>query len=104
MSVAAVPCTCQKDGSFFCKFPHPCRRCRVYHPGISCYWAARERTIEEAAKAVCPSCKSGYAVVVTKGGFFHDLPHDAPGESWPYRCRASAIRALSRPASTGEAV
>lgn len=42
-----VKCTCQKDGSGRCKFPHPCRRCFVYHPGVSCYWAAHGKTLSD---------------------------------------------------------
>jgi hypothetical protein len=37
-------CTCLKDGSIKCKFPHPCRRCHNYHPGVSCYWHAQGKT------------------------------------------------------------
>jgi hypothetical protein len=40
----SAKCTCHKDGSMRCKFPHPCRRCYVYHPGVSCYWNGRGKT------------------------------------------------------------
>ncbi len=40
-------CTCLKGGSAFCKFPHPCRRCYNYHPGISCYWNFQGKTLDD---------------------------------------------------------
>lgn len=47
MLVAESVCTCQKDGSFGCKYPHVCRHCYVYHPGVSCYWAGRGKTVAD---------------------------------------------------------
>jgi hypothetical protein len=42
---AAKPdCTCIKDGGMKCKYPHPCGRCYLYHPGVSCYWHAHGKT------------------------------------------------------------
>lgn len=38
---ADVKCTCLKEGSRKCQFPHPCRNCYKYHPGVSCYWHAQ---------------------------------------------------------------
>jgi hypothetical protein len=52
-SVVAV-CTCQKDGSSWCKYPHPCRRCYSFHPGISCYWHGQGKTSIVGVRAVEP--------------------------------------------------
>jgi len=65
-----LPCTCLKDGSAFCKFPHPCRRCYSYHPGVSCYWNAHgkseadkqvaSRTFERSDGSIgCDECCTG---------------------------------------------
>lgn len=37
-------CTCITTGSGACKYPHGCRRCGNYHPGVSCYWHAHGKT------------------------------------------------------------
>lgn len=37
-------CTCITTGSAACKYPHPCRQCCSYHPGVSCYWRAHGKT------------------------------------------------------------
>ena len=42
--MADTACTCIKDSSAFCKYPHPCRHCYQYHPGVSCYWHAHGKT------------------------------------------------------------
>jgi hypothetical protein len=42
--MTAQACTCLKGGSAWCKFPHPCRHCHSYHPGVSCYWHAHGKT------------------------------------------------------------
>lgn len=39
-----VQCSCLKDGSAFCKFPHSCRHCYEYHLGVSCYWHRQGKT------------------------------------------------------------
>lgn len=37
-------CTCIKEGSGQCKYPHPCRVCYSYHPGVSCYFHNQGKT------------------------------------------------------------
>ena len=43
-STSEPRCTCIAEGSGKCKFPHPCRQCYSYHPGVSCYWHSQGKT------------------------------------------------------------
>jgi hypothetical protein len=65
-------CTCSKEGSFNCKFPHPCRHCYSYHDGVSCYAHAQGKTPKDKREgkvwvssykgsphAMCDECCNG---------------------------------------------
>ena len=67
---AGPQCNCLKEGSVNCKYPHPCRRCYKYHPGVSCYWHAQGKTpadkrtdgktfLLSSGKAGCAECCNG---------------------------------------------
>ena len=74
------PCTCLKDGSARCLFPHQCRRCYGYHPGVSCYWNTEgkmgladapplhpeRRSLSQTVRRVARNVASGIAAMIPR--------------------------------------